>query len=87
MGYSEIRKLRISNPQFNNQQPQSAENMSHFTITNNDLVRFNMTTAFQTIFDQQPDLANSTHDIIEFLNSDGDTKPLEELNKRKITPK
>ena len=47
MGYSEITKLRIPNPQFNNQQPQSAENMSHFTITNNDLVRYNMTTAFQ----------------------------------------
>ena len=61
--------------------------MSHFTITNNDLVRYNMTTAFQTLFEQQPDLANSKHDIIEFLNTDGDTKPLEELNKRKITPK
>ena len=60
--------------------------MSHFTITDNDLVRYNMTTAFQTIFDQQPNLANTTQDIIEFLNSDGDTKPLEELNKHKITP-
>ena len=49
--------------------------MSHFTITDNDLVRYNMTTAFQTIFDQQPNLANTTQDIIEFLNSDGDTKP------------
>ena len=85
-GYSEITKLRIPNPQFNNLQPQSAENMSHFTITNNDLVRYNMTTAFQTIFEQQPNLANSKQDIIDFLNSDGDTKPLEELNKRKITP-
>ena len=85
MGYSEITKLGIPNPQFNNQQPQSAENMSHFTITNNDLVRYNMTTAFETIFEQQPDLSKSTHDIIEFLNSDGDTKPLEELNKRKIS--
>ena len=78
MGYSEITKLRIPNPQYNNQLPQSAENMSHFTITDNDLVRYNMTTAFQTIFDQQPNLANTTQDIIEFLNSDGVTKPLED---------
>jgi hypothetical protein len=59
--------------------------MSHFTVTNNDLVGYNMTTAFQSIFEQQPNLANSKQDIIDFLNSDGDTKPLDELNKRKIT--
>ena len=45
-----------------------------------------MTAAFQTIFDKQPDLKNTTQDIIDYLNSDGDTKPLAELNKRKITP-
>jgi hypothetical protein len=59
--------------------------MSHFTITNSDLVRYNMTTAFQIIFDTQPDLANNKQDIIDFLNSNGDTKPLEELNKCKLT--
>ena len=85
-GYSEITKLRIPNPHFKNLLPQSAANMSHFTITNNDLIRYNMTAAFQTIFDKQPDLKNTTQDIIDYLNSDGDTKPLEELNKRKITP-
>ena len=73
--------MRIPNPHHNNQLPQSADNMSHFTITNNDLVRYNMTTAFQSIFDKQPNPANTTQDIIEFLNSDGDTKPLVELNK------
>ena len=45
-----------------------------------------MTAAFQTIFDKQPDLKNTTQDILDYLNSDGETKPLEELNKSKITP-
>ena len=39
MGYSEITKLLIPNPHYNNQLPQAADNMTHFTITNNDLVR------------------------------------------------
>ena len=46
-----------------------------------------MTAAFQTIFDKQPDLKNTTQYIIDYLNSDVDTKPLEELNKRKIIRK
>ena len=75
-GYSEITKLIIPNPHFNNLLPQSAANMSHFTITNNDLIRYNMTAAFQTIFDNQPSLKDTTQDIIDYLNSDGDTKPL-----------
>ena len=59
--------------------------MSHFTITDNELVRYNMTSAFQHIFTRQNDLTNGTNDIIDFLNSDGDTRPLEALNKRKLT--
>ena len=59
--------------------------MSHFTITDNDLVRYNMTSAFQHSFTSQTDLTNSTNDITDFLNSDGDTRSLEALNKRKLT--
>ena len=68
-GYSEITKLRIPNPHFNNLLPQSAANISHFTINDNDLIRYNMTAAFQTIFDKQPDLKNTTKDIIDYANS------------------
>ena len=85
-GYSEITKLRISNTRFNPLLPESAENMKYFSITNSDLIRYEMTSAFQKIFNAQPNLHNSTNDIINYLNSDGDTAPYEELNKKRITP-
>ena len=36
MGYSEITKLCIPNPHYNNQLSQSAYNMTHFKLTNNN---------------------------------------------------
>ena len=45
-----------------------------------------MTSAFQQIFNAQPNLHNQTSHIIDFLNSDGDTAPYQELFKRRITP-
>ena len=41
-----------------------------------------MTEPFQTIFNKQPNLKTDKNDIIDFLNSDNDTKPLEELKKK-----
>ena len=38
---------------------------------------------FQAIYDLQPEVNGSEENIIEFFNSDGDNKPLEELFKRK----
>ena len=84
-GYSEITKLRIPNPNYDKLIPESPNNMSHFTITNQDLIRYNMTDAFQNVFFQQPSLTTDTKDIIDFLNSDGDTKPMEELRKRQLS--
>ena len=84
-GYSEITKLHIPNTHYNPLLPESAVNMKFFSITNNDLIRYEMTSAFQKIFNAQPNLHNSTHDIIKYLNSDGDTAPYEELCKKKIT--
>ena len=81
-GYSEITKLRIPNPNYNNTLPNTAQNIPFFTITDGDLIRYNMTEAFQTIFNKQPNLKTDKHDIIDFLNSDNDTKPLEELKKK-----
>merc|ERR1712055_1003987 len=38
---------------------------------------------FQAIYDIQPEVNGSEENIIKFLNSDGDNKPLDELLKRK----
>ena len=85
-GYSEITKLRITNTHFNPLLPESAVNMKYFTITNSDLIRYEVTSAFQKIFNSQPNLHNDTQDIISFLNSDGDTAPYKEVCKKQITP-
>ena len=58
----------------------------HNAITNSELIRYEMTSAFQNIFNAQPNLHNSTQHIIEYLNSDGDNAPYEELCKKRITP-
>ena len=85
-GYSEVTKLRIPNTRFNPLLPESALNMKYFTITDDDLIRYEMKTAFQNIFKAQPNLNNNIDDIKNFLNSDRDSKPMEELQKRKVTP-
>ena len=85
-GYSEITKLRIPNTRFNPLLPESAINMKYFSITDNDLIRYEMTSAFQQIFNAQPNLHNSTLNITEYLKSDGDTAPYEEICKKRITP-
>ena len=85
-GYSEITKLRILNTQFNPNLPESAVNMKYFSITNSDLIKYEMTSAFQQIFNAQSNLHNGTPDIIDFLNSDGDTAPYGEICNRRITP-
>ena len=41
------------------------------------------TKKFQAIYDLQPDVNGAEDNIINFLNSDGDKKPLDELLKRK----
>ena len=66
-GYSQITKLRITNTQFNPLLPESAVNMKYFSITNSDLIRYEMTSAFQKIFNAQPNMHNTTQDIINFL--------------------
>ena len=85
-GYSEITKLRIPNTRFNPLLPESAINMKYFSITDSTLIRYEMKAAFQTIFNAQPYLHNTTDDIINFLNCDNDTKPMQNIEKYKITP-
>ena len=84
-GYSEITKLRILNTKFNPILPESAVNMKYFSITDADLIRYEVKASFQKIFQAQTNLQSTTNDIEHFLNSDND-EPLQELNKRKLAP-
>ena len=84
-GYSEITKLNIPNPQFNKELPESLDNIKQFPITIGKLIREVARHSFQKIFDHQDNLTTDEEDIVGFLNSDGDTLPMETLAKRKLS--
>ena len=84
-GYSEITKLNIPNPNFDKKVAESLTNIKYFPITNGDSIREEARHSFQKIFDHQDNLNTNTEDILGFLNSDGDTAPMEALSKRRIT--
>ena len=83
-GYSEITRLRIKNPHYNPINPENATNKPYYEITEPTQIRTELHAAFQTIYNDQPQLDTSPDALTKFLCSDGDTKPLEELEKRKI---
>ena len=83
-GYSEITRLRIKNPIFNPNKEVDATNKPHYEITDTKQIRTELHTAFQDIYKIQPNLDTSLDAIGNFLCSDGDTKPLEELQNRKL---
>ena len=58
-GYSEVTKLRIPNTKFNPLLPESAINMKYYSITDDDLIRYEMKASFQSIFNAQPNLHNT----------------------------
>ena len=53
------------------------------TTTDPKKILKEFTKKFQAIYDLQPDVNGAEDNIINFLNSDGDKKPLDELLKRK----
>ena len=83
-GYSDITRLKIQNPNFNPDKEQDATNKPFYELTNTTQIRTEIHTAFQDIYKLQTDLDTSPNALRDFLCSDGDTKPLEELEKRKI---
>ena len=60
--------------------------MKYYSITDADLIRYEVKASFQKIFQAQTNLQSKTNDIEHFLNSDDDTEPLQEINKRKLAP-
>ena len=84
-GYSEITKLNIPNPQFNKELPESLDNIKQFPITIGKLIREVARHSFQKIFDHQDNLTTDEEEIVGFINSDGDTLPMETLAKRKLS--
>ena len=46
-------------------------------------INYILVDTFQNIYNKQDDLKMSEEDIIDFLNCDNDTRPYEELKRRK----
>merc|ERR1711936_664341 len=55
---------------------------SHFS-TSQEEIKEEVKRTFQKINTRQPNLKSKKNDILNFLNKDGDSAPLDELNKRK----
>ena len=53
-------------------------------MTDNKQIQTELHTAFQDIYKLQPNLDTSQNALTDLLCTDGDTKPLEELERRKI---
>ena len=84
-GYSEITKLTVKNPTFNQDNPVTPLNPKTYTITDGDLIREKMKSTFQDIFKLQDDLKSSENDLVNFMNSDNDTAPFDILCRKKLT--
>ena len=84
-GYSEITRLRIKNPSFDENKQEDATNIPFFEITNSKQINIELHTTFQDIYKHQQNLDTSQNALKDFLCTDNDTKPMEELENRKIT--
>jgi hypothetical protein len=84
-GYSEITRIRIKNPYYNANLPEEATNKKYFEITDSNIIRTHTHSTFQDIYTIQPDLNNTQNALEDYINSDSDTEPLAELNRRKIS--
>ena len=72
-------------PKFRPNKNQDATNKQYYEITNTDQIRTEIHTTYKNIYKTQTDLDTSPNSLTNFLNSNGDTQPLEELEKRKIS--
>ena len=81
-GYSDITRLRIKNPHYNPAKQEDATNKLFYEITNSNHIRAELQSSFQDIYKLQPELDKSQSALTNFLCSDDDTKPLEELESR-----
>ena len=82
-GYHKIHKLQ-KGPAITLTDPAQKTTAIHHQITS-DVHEINniLVDTFQNIYNIQNDLNTSEEDIIDFLNGDNDTKPYEELKRRR----
>ena len=82
-GYHEIHKLQ-KGPLITVTDPALQTTVIHQHITTNvHEINDILVDTFQDIYNKQDDLKTSEEDIIDFLNCDNDTRPYEELKRRR----
>ena len=79
--YYEITKLNIPNRHFNPELQESLGNIKQFPIIKGTFIREEARQSFQKIFDPEDNLNTNRADIVSFLNSDGDTHPMEKTHQ------
>ena len=84
-GYSEITRIRIKNTNYDANKAEDATNQQYFQLTEPPLIRAEMHRSFKEIYSIQTNLNRTQTALEDFLNSDNDTEPLEELKRRIIS--
>ena len=84
-GYSEITRLRVKIPSHNPALPPNIANKEYFEVTENRIINSELHSTFRDIYKLKPTLDLTDTALTDYMNSDGDTAPLEELEKRKLT--
>ena len=85
-GYSEITRLTVKYPGHNPALPPTIANKEYFEVTENKLINSELHSTFRDIYKLQQNLNLTDTALDDYMNSDGDTAPMEELNKRKLSP-
>ena len=83
-GYSEITRLRVKNPLHNPNMPTNSTNRDYFNGTESSQVNTELHSTFKDIYKLQTNLNHTKNALADYLNSDGDTEPMKELQRRKL---
>ena len=75
-GYSEIKRLRVKKPGHNPALPPTIANKEYFEVTENKLINSELHSTFWDIYKLQQNLNLTDTALDDYMNSDGDTDPL-----------
>ena len=75
-----VQTLSLYNPNL----PTNSTNRDYFNVTESSQINTELHSTFKDIYKLQTNLNHTKNALADYLNSDGDTAPMEELQRRKL---
>ena len=69
---------------FNPNLPINLANRDYFNVTESSQINTELHSTFKEIYKLQPNLNHTRDALADYMNSDGNTAPMEELQRRKL---